>query len=131
MVANARLARMIDSVKYNPKFALSELAADFSAGEGAGYMLVFGNKTQKTARRDLVEYFFGMCCILEFGWTGADYRTVNEHLPTELGWTAPEEVISLDDLFSFSQEIYTATSYDALETKAVIMRRDGMVGKVL
>jgi len=59
MAANARLARMIDSVKYNPKFALSELAADFSAGEGAGYMLVFGNKTEKTARRDLVEYFFG------------------------------------------------------------------------
>jgi hypothetical protein len=60
MVANARLTRMIDSVKYNPRFALSELAADFSAGEGAGYMLVFGNKTQKTARRDFVEYFFGM-----------------------------------------------------------------------
>jgi hypothetical protein len=113
MVANARLARMIDSVKYNPRFALSELAADFSAGEGAGYMLVFGNKTQKTARRDLVEYFF-----------------INEHLPTELGWTAPEEVISLDDLFGFSQEIYTATSYDALETKAAMMRRNGMVEKV-
>lgn len=61
MAANARLARMVDSVKYNPKFALSELAADFSAGEGAGYMLVFGNKTEKTARRDFVEYFFGMC----------------------------------------------------------------------
>jgi hypothetical protein len=63
MAANARLARMIDSVKYNPKFALSELAGDFSAGEGAGYMLVFGNKEKKTARRDLVEYFFGMCHI--------------------------------------------------------------------
>jgi hypothetical protein len=61
MVANARLARMIDSVKFNPTFALSELAGSFSAGEGAGYMLVFGNKTEKTARRDLVEYFFGMC----------------------------------------------------------------------
>jgi hypothetical protein len=63
MVANARLARMIDSVKCNPKFALSELAGDFSAGEGAGYMLVFGNKTEKRARRDLVEYFFGRCRI--------------------------------------------------------------------
>jgi hypothetical protein len=39
---------------------LSDLAADFSAGEGAGYMLVFGNKTEKTASRDFVEYFFGM-----------------------------------------------------------------------
>jgi len=66
MAANARLARMIDSVKYNPKFALSELAADFSAGEGAGYMLVFGNKTEKTARRDLVEYFFGTYLTLMY-----------------------------------------------------------------
>ncbi|KAI4640594.1 hypothetical protein J4E93_008184 [Alternaria ventricosa] len=113
MAANARLARMIDSVKYNPKFALSELAADFSAGEGAGYMLVFGNKTEKTARRDLVEYFFE-----------------NERLPTELGWKAPDEVISLDDLMGFSADIYSATSYDALETKEAMMRRNGMVGKV-
>lgn len=67
MAANARLARMVDSVKYNPKFTLSELAADFSAGEGAGYMLVFGNKTEKKARRDLVEYFFGMCRIPMYG----------------------------------------------------------------
>jgi hypothetical protein len=51
-------------------------------------------------------------------------------LPTELGWTAPEEVISLDDLFGFSKEIYTATSYDALETTAAMMRRNGMVEKV-
>lgn len=67
MAANARLARIIDSVKYNPRFALSELVADFSADEGAGYMLVFGNKTEKTARRDLVNYFFGKCRILEVG----------------------------------------------------------------
>ena len=67
MAANARLGRMIDSVKYNPRFALSELAAAFSAGEGAGYMLVFGNKTEKTARRDLVDCFFGKCRILEVG----------------------------------------------------------------
>jgi hypothetical protein len=64
MAANARLARMIDSVKYNPQFALSELATEFSAGEGAGYMLVFGNKTEKMTRRDFVDYFFGKSCIL-------------------------------------------------------------------
>jgi hypothetical protein len=73
MVANARLARMINSVKYNPRFALSELAGDFSAGEGAGYMLVFGNKTAKTARRDLVEYFFGKCRAPTFGSANADH----------------------------------------------------------
>ncbi|CAN9219864.1 unnamed protein product [Alternaria alternata] len=113
MAANARLARMIDSVKYNPRFALSDLAADFSAGEGAGYMLVFGNKTEKTASRDFVEYFF-----------------VNERLPTEIGWTIPSEEISADNLFDFSNDIYAATSYAALESKAGMMRRNGMVGKV-
>ena len=59
MAADARLARMIDSVKYNPAFALSPLAGDFSAGEGAAYLLVFGNKTEMTARKDLVTYLFG------------------------------------------------------------------------
>ncbi|CAN9436538.1 unnamed protein product [Alternaria alternata] len=112
MAANARLARMIDSVKYNPRFALSDLAADFSAGEGAGYMLVFGNKTEKTASRDFVEYFF-----------------INERLPTEIGWTIPSEEVSADNLFDFSNDIYAATSYAALESKAGMMRRNGMVGK--
>jgi hypothetical protein len=60
MIADARLARMLDSVKYNPMFALSELAGAFSAGEGAAYLLVFGNKTEMTARKDLVKYLFGM-----------------------------------------------------------------------
>jgi hypothetical protein len=59
MVADARLARMLDSVKYNPTFALSELAGEFSSGEGAAYLLVFGNKTEMTARKDLVKYLFG------------------------------------------------------------------------
>jgi hypothetical protein len=59
MAADARLARMLDSVKYNPRFALSELAGDFSAGEGAAYLLIFGNKTEMTARKDLITYLFG------------------------------------------------------------------------
>jgi hypothetical protein len=71
MVADARLARMLDSVKYNPMFALSELAGAFSAGEGAAYLLVFGNKTEKTARKDLVKYLFGMSNI-----SGVSYNIV-------------------------------------------------------
>ncbi|EAT77817.1 hypothetical protein HBH56_177260 [Parastagonospora nodorum] len=99
MVANARLARMLESVQHNPQFALSELAGAFSAGEGAGYMLVFGNKTAKTARRDFVEYFFE-----------------HERLPTELGWTTAEAVISRHDLSTFSDDIINATSYEALNS---------------
>jgi len=51
-------------------------------------------------------------------------------LPTELGWKAADEVISLDDLLGFSDDIYSATSYDGLETKEAMIRRNGMVGKV-
>ena len=51
-------------------------------------------------------------------------------MPTELGWKAPDEVISLDDLLGFSEDIYSATSYDTLETKGGLMRRNGMVAKV-
>lgn len=51
-------------------------------------------------------------------------------MPTELGWKAPNEVISLEDLLGFSDDIYSATSYDALEMKEAMMRRNGMVGKV-
>jgi hypothetical protein len=121
MVANARLARMVDSVKFNPTFALSELAGAFSAGEGAGYMLVFGNKTEKTARRDLVEYFFGTCRILMSDSPSTDDRTVNERLPTELGWSIPSTVISREDLNNFSADIISATSFDALEKKGGLM----------
>lgn len=46
----------------------------------------------------------------------------------ELGWKVPEEVISLDDLLGFSQDIYSATSFDALETKATLTRRNGVMG---
>jgi hypothetical protein len=51
-------------------------------------------------------------------------------LPTEIGWTIPSEEISLDNLFGFSNDIYSATSYAALESEAGMMRRNGMVGKV-
>ena len=62
--------------------------------------------------------------------THADQRTVNERLPTEIGWTIPSEEISVDNLFDFSNDIYAATSYAALESKAGMMRRNGMVRKV-
>jgi hypothetical protein len=65
------------------------------------------------------------------GVLGADHRLENERLPTELGWKIRDTVIGLDELLSFSEDIYKATSYDALETKANMMRRNGMVGKGL
>jgi hypothetical protein len=38
----------------------------------------------------------------------------HERLPTELGWTTPDTVISRSDLSSFSDDIINATSYEAL-----------------
>jgi hypothetical protein len=49
-----------------------------------------------------------------------DHRTENERLPTELGWSIPSTMISLDDLHNFSHEIINATSFSALEKKELM-----------
>jgi hypothetical protein len=127
MAADARLARMLDSVKYNPRFALSELAGAFSAGEGAAYLLVFGNKTEMTARKDLITYLFGESMKLWKLWHRANQGTENERLPTELGWTTPNDVISTDDLFGFSDLIINATKYQEGNMKMKVRRGHGML----
>jgi hypothetical protein len=53
-----------------------------------------------------------------FNLANANRRTVNERLPTELGWTTPATVIKLEELFNFSNDIINATTFDALEAKS-------------
>jgi hypothetical protein len=52
-----------------------------------------------------------------FNSHGTNHQTVNERLPTELGWSIPTTVISLEDLHNFSADVINATSFDALEIK--------------
>jgi hypothetical protein len=115
--ANARLGRILDSAKYNPRFTMSERASQFAAGEGAAYLIIFGDRSNYTARKDLVTYLFGeskhlinetlldMCGLLT-------EMTENERLPTELGWTTPNPEFNEEELFSTFDKIYEATKYD-------------------
>ncbi|EMD92077.1 hypothetical protein COCHEDRAFT_1203160 [Bipolaris maydis C5] len=96
MAANARLARMLDSLKINPQFSITLPAVGFSHLETAIYMIVFGDRTQKTAQRDQVDFFFE-----------------KERLPTELGWKTPNTVISGADVKEYQNLIVANTKYQA------------------
>lgn len=59
MLANSKLARQIDSRAYNPTYTFTSMMEQFSLGELAAPIIAFGNLTEGTADRALVEYFFG------------------------------------------------------------------------
>ncbi|KAH9883597.1 Cloroperoxidase [Xylariomycetidae sp. FL2044] len=83
MAGNARAARELTSMVENPEFSFNRLQADFSAGEGAAYVIIIGRSLEGQAPKTWVEYFFE-----------------NERLPLELGWTRPDvtyERLSLRD----------------------------------
>jgi hypothetical protein len=52
---------------------------------------------------------------LAFSSPSTDHGTVNERLPTELGWDIPSEVISIENLNDFSNAVFSSTSFGALE----------------
>lgn len=60
MAAKARLARIKTSNATNPTFSLSELGSGFSIGETGAYVGLLGDYASGTARKKVVEYFFGM-----------------------------------------------------------------------
>ncbi|USP75725.1 uncharacterized protein yc1106_02999 [Curvularia clavata] len=117
MAANARLARMLDSLKANTKFSIAEQVVGFSHLETAVYMIVFGDRKTKTATKEHVEYFFGKFYIpqlygLRCGWTGADDCAENERLPVELGWKTPDTVITGTDVREYQGLVVANTQYD-------------------
>jgi hypothetical protein len=65
MAAASRHARVITSATTNPKFSLSELGGQFSYGETAAYLIVFGDRVAATAPKALVEYLF---CTYKSQW---------------------------------------------------------------
>lgn len=60
MLANAKLARQIESRAFNPNYTFTSLAESFSIGEISSFVAVFGNLQTNTANRTLLEYFFGL-----------------------------------------------------------------------
>ncbi|EIT75557.1 hypothetical protein BDV35DRAFT_383487 [Aspergillus flavus] len=93
MLANSKLARQISSKAYNPTYTFTSSMEQFSLGEVAAPIIAFGDIQNGKVNRTLVEYFFE-----------------NERLPTELGWSRREEVVSLVDIAGVTQMISNATN---------------------
>ncbi|GAB7362050.1 hypothetical protein MBLNU230_g2084t1 [Neophaeotheca triangularis] len=93
MLANSKLARMIDSRAFNPNYTFSEETEEFSLGELAAPIIAFGDVEKATVSRALVSYFFE-----------------HERLPTALGWTVKNETMELNTILSTSNAIRNATN---------------------
>ncbi|THV83693.1 Cloroperoxidase [Aureobasidium pullulans] len=93
MLANSKLARMIESRAFNPNYTFTANNEQFSLGEVAAPFIAFGNTTSVTVPRDLVLYFFK-----------------HERLPHELGWSKKNETMTLEDILNVVSSIRNATS---------------------
>ncbi|GAB1198590.1 hypothetical protein BDV37DRAFT_277155 [Aspergillus pseudonomiae] len=93
MLANSKLARQVSSKAYNPTYTFTSSMEQFSLGEVAAPIIAFGDIQNGKVNRTLVEYFFE-----------------HERLPTELGWSRREEVVSLMDITGVTQMIGNATN---------------------
>ncbi|CEL08200.1 Putative Chloroperoxidase [Aspergillus calidoustus] len=85
MLANSKIARQIVSRAFNPNYTFTASTEQFSLGEVAAPIIVFGNMDKGEVDRGLVEYFFE-----------------NERLPTELGWTTKSEPITQEAVLGVS-----------------------------
>ncbi|KAG9856300.1 Cloroperoxidase, partial [Aureobasidium melanogenum] len=93
MLANSKLARMIESRAFNPTYSFTDTNEQFSLGEVAAPVIAFGDVAAVTVNRDLVMYFFE-----------------NERLPLELGWRRKNETVTLKDILSVVGSIRNATT---------------------
>lgn len=57
-MANAKIARQIESKAFNPEYHFTESVENFSLGEMAAPFIAFGDLEEATVNRTLVEYFF-------------------------------------------------------------------------
>lgn len=58
-LANSKIYRQLESRATNPDYTFSASTEEFSLGEVAAPIIVFGDMESGTVSRDLVEYFFG------------------------------------------------------------------------
>lgn len=63
MLANSKLARMIESRAFNPTYTFTSVNEEFSLGEVAAPILVFGDTEAMTVERKVVASFFGECLM--------------------------------------------------------------------
>ncbi|TDZ24899.1 putative sterigmatocystin biosynthesis peroxidase stcC [Colletotrichum orbiculare MAFF 240422] len=93
MLANSKVARQVTSKAFNPNYTFTATVENFSLGEVAAPIIVFGDMDAGTVNKTLVEYFFQ-----------------NERLPVELGWAKKSEVISQEDILKVVEMINKASS---------------------
>ncbi|KAF9878230.1 hypothetical protein CkaCkLH20_04268 [Colletotrichum karsti] len=93
MLANSKIARQVTSRAFNPNYTFTATVENFSLGEVAAPIIVFGDMTAGTVQKQLVEYFFQ-----------------NERLPSELGWTKKEVPVTQDDILKVVDMISKATN---------------------
>jgi hypothetical protein len=62
-MANAKIARQIDSKAFNPEYRFTDTVESFSLGEMAAPFVAFGDLEAATVNRTLVEYFFRECSL--------------------------------------------------------------------
>ncbi|KAF4626556.1 heme-thiolate peroxidase [Cudoniella acicularis] len=93
MLANGKISRQLQSKAFNPNYTFTSTTEQFSLGEVAAPILIFGDIPSATVNKSLVEFFFQ-----------------NEKLPVELGWTKQANAISLSDVLRMTQVISNATS---------------------
>jgi hypothetical protein len=133
MLANSKLVRQIVSRAFNPNYTFTQTTEQFSLGEVAAPIIVFGDMEKGEVDRDMVEYFFGMSPSPNIPVSGcsADVLCVcieNERLPTELGWTAKSDPITQEAVLGVSLMINEAQnlltgSTDGSESPSAHARR--------
>ena len=67
MLANSKLARMIESRAFNPEYRFTSTNEQFALGEVAAPIIVFGDIEAKTVQRELVVEVFGKLKGGDFG----------------------------------------------------------------
>ncbi|KAK4033342.1 heme-thiolate peroxidase [Parachaetomium inaequale] len=92
-MANAKIARQVESKSFNPEYRFTDSVEHFSLGEMAAPFIAFGDLEEATVNRTLVEYFF-----------------LNERLPSELGWHVRDEVVQVEAILRISDMIGKASS---------------------
>ncbi|KAF6825091.1 hypothetical protein CMUS01_09965 [Colletotrichum musicola] len=81
MLANSKIARQVTSRAFNPNYTFTATVENFSLGEVAAPIIVFGDMSAGTVDKKLVEYFFQ-----------------NERLPSELGWVKKAQPVTQEDI---------------------------------
>lgn len=69
-MANAKLARMIESRAFNPEYTFTSTNEEFALGEVAAPIVAFESLEEKTVDRELVVHFFGEFVGRLKGWVG-------------------------------------------------------------